>query len=180
VNGHHRQESKALGKVVRALGLQSAAQRAFTVHPNVEGAAMGLVQFLTERFPGRGEPLVHECLRAAFRALSEAKAAKRDDQAQAFLVALIAGAFEAVRKRVGVENGHGPTFWVPFQESFRSFLERVAPDPESVELVVLDEPAPGAVDERMAAMMLAVRIMPAVEAERICEAYLRAAHGTPC
>ena len=168
----HRANSKILGQALRVIGAHASAQRAFTLYPNVEAAAGRLIRFLTERFPGRGEPLAHECLRSAFRALAEARAAKAGGEALSFLTALVADAHEVVKKRVGVDNGHGLTFWVPFEEPFSEFLARLGERPDTAELVVLDEPAPGAINERMAAAMLAVRIMPAADADRVCESYL--------
>ena len=168
----HRISHKVLSQALRAIGAHGAAQRIFALHPNVEAAAGRLVQFLTGRFPGRTEPLAHECLRAAFRAFGNARLAKAGEGALRFLTALVAGAHEMVRKRVGVDTERGPTFWVPFEEPFREFLVRVGVDPETVEFVVLEEPAPGGIDERMAAVMLAVRIMPAADADRVCGAYL--------
>lgn len=168
-----RKVSKILSQAVRTIGAHSAAQRAFTLYPNVEAVAGRLIVFLTDRFPGRDGPLVHECLRCGFDALSEARAAKKaGEEAQAFLTALVGNAYEAVKKRVGVENGHAGEFWVPFNESFRDFLGRVTQEPETAELVVVDEAVRGGIDESMAAAMLAVRIMSARDADRVCAAYL--------
>lgn len=163
----------SLNKAIRAIGAVTAASRVFTLYPSLEAASQHIMDFFTDRYPGRnGEPLVHECLRAAFEALDAARADGQDEPI-AFRVALVAGASEVTRKRVGVEDRQDAIFWVPYEESFRAFLSRLGHDPQTAEVVVLDEPAPGAIADHMASMMLAVRILPAVDADRVCFAYLR-------
>lgn len=160
-----------LNKAIRAIGAGSAAQRAFTLYPSIESASLHLFDFFTDRFPGRNEPLPHECLRAAFKALAAARKAG-DAEPQAFLAALVGEAGEATRKRVGVAAAAGERFWVPFEESFRTFLERSGIPIAEANLIVLEEPAPGNIADHMAAVMLAVRIMSAVDADRVCATYL--------
>lgn len=160
-----------LNKSIRAIGVGSAAQRAFTLYPSVESASLHLLDFFTDRYPGREEPLAHECLRSAFKALAVARKAGAAET-QAFLVALVGEAGEATRKRVGVAGTAGERFWVPFEESFRVFLERAGKPIADTNLIILEEPAPGNIADHMASVMLAVRIMSAVDADRVCSAYL--------
>jgi hypothetical protein len=159
---------ESLNRAVRAIRAGKTTQRAFTRYPSLEAASRRLVEYLTERFPGRGGPLVHECLRSACRAFEDAQGDERERLD--YLAGLVREAAQLTCKRVGV----GDVFWVPFTESFSVFLERMAGRCGQVELALVDEPAPGEIRPYLAAMMLAVRIMPAADASEVCEAYWKA------
>ncbi|MFY9328825.1 MAG: hypothetical protein WAO76_12550 [Georgfuchsia sp.] len=150
-----------MSKVIRASGMAQAAQRAFTLFPNVESAALRLTAYLTDRFPADdGGCLLGEALKAGFAGIRQEKGA---EEPSAFMVGMVAMAAPQMKsKRVGVDTHAGPVFWVPFEESFQDFLRRHA----DAKVITANEAVPGAISDGMAAMMLAVRIM-ASDADRI-------------
>lgn len=164
---HHDRDT--LSKVIRAVGAVQASQRAFTLFPNIEAAAMRLTAYLTDQFPSDvGGCLLCDALKASFAGMKEAKG-NGTDEPTAFLVALVAMAAPQMKsKRVGVDTHTGPVFWVPFEESFQDFLCRHA----GAKVVAMNEAVPGTISDGMAAMMLAVRIMPASDADRIMMAVM--------
>lgn len=158
---------RTLDEALNSAGLAAAAQKSFLVAANIEDVCCRLAGYLTLAFPSdAGEPLLVACLRNGF---VDGRVGADCASQNKFLVSLVSAAGQLTKRRLAVQAGKSLVAWVPFAESIGEFLQRH----DGATPHVVEEAAPGDIDEDMASMMLAVRIMPAHDADVVCHALMR-------
>ena len=133
-----RQAKVELAAALKSICKHSKARNIFINYPPLEVVCETLVEVISPVFPGKAEPLLHECLRSGIAAYEEAFTSRSGDNYYAFLSALIDPAPRLLDKRLGAVHRDKTICWIPLKITASEFIREHA----TGQIEPLDEPYP--------------------------------------
>lgn len=137
----------------------------FNIAPDLELVCSRVADFVGERFPGDGGPLVAEMFESALSGFKRAK--RTGDQHIAFVQGLFEPAKLLYARRYVARLREKVTVWSPMLESIPAFEKRHA----NHAFEAVDERCPENITERTAAFQLAARVLQGEAFRRYFEEY---------